>query len=117
MTDEEIDKLEGQELDIVFAEAFGTRAPSSTLRFCISLDRVLAALPDEWVWIAGKRFTIKGKEPDATKAYWTEVYAESRLAPNVAFGPTPATALCRAALKVKAEADDAWHRNVQRRGG
>ncbi len=100
MTNEQIDTLKGRKLDTAFAEAFDFERWHKR-QFVDHFDAVLAALPDEWVWEHGKRFKGKGYENDEAKRYFAKVYARS-LSPVEAEGPTPATALCRAALKAKA---------------
>ncbi len=100
MTHDEIDKLTGRELDAAFAEALGQRGTIDgppywrMAQFSRSLDAVIAALPDEWrqSWAPTWVVTI---DPDAHGA-----------ATYSADGPTPATALCRAALKAKGHGHD-----------
>ncbi len=98
MTNKEIDALEGRELDRAFGEAFKPRPlgfRGERLWECV--DLVLAALPDRWGWRIGS--CIKG---DA-KCY-ANVWPNPKNVVDVsnAEGPTPATALCRAALMAKA---------------
>lgn len=99
MTNEEIDKLEGRELDPAFAAAF-LGLPFLPAGF--GLDNILAALPDEWR-ISLDSISLSGL---GRGVIWiSEVMTpalEPKASPYKSKGPTAATALCRAAMKAKA---------------
>ncbi len=101
MTNEEIDALEGRELDRASAAAFFGAPPPCCPFFCRRIDLSLAALPDGWIWTAGMRFRYHDDNCDGAE-YFASVYRPPSLDQHEARGPTPATALCRAALKAKA---------------
>ena len=98
MTHEQIDKLEGLKLDAAFAEAFGW---AKGLFAHTPLDYAIAALPDGWR-ISLDSISLSGL---GRGVIWiAEIMTPVLLpkdSPFKAKGPTPATALCRAALKAK----------------
>ncbi len=90
LTHEQIDRLEGRELDEAFAEAF----PSpGRVAIVPDLAAFVTLLPS--AWRLDVRRNAAGDECTAVVAI-----AENRVS-EIAFGPTPATALCRAAIKAK----------------
>ncbi len=100
MTNDEIDKLEGRELDRVFvATLFGTADAPCWIGH--DLGAVIAALPDKWVWKVGKRWYVRTEG----EKYFGFVGNLTTLDEFRSHGPTPATALCRAAIKAKAAED------------
>ncbi len=92
MTNEEIDALEGPELDVAFAGAFG-------LELHNDLELYISGLPEGLAqdWLMG---TTDGEPEDRYWASFGELYGDATKDTR-AVGPAPATAFCRAALKAK----------------
>ena len=99
MTHEQIDALEGRELDQAIARAFGRPVPSApTWRsYSAYFDYALGFVPTAWgVSLDG------GNDGNGWRAQVTAFDEPPTRAPSFAsHGPTPAVALCRAAIKAK----------------
>ncbi|MCH8851122.1 MAG: hypothetical protein IID41_00555 [Planctomycetes bacterium] len=105
MTNEAIDKLEGLELDEAFRGAFGYEpfrgSPSDPHeRFDADLNTVIAALPKQWLWRTG---TCLEQDVNYFATIWPRLDTVVTGFKEAISDESPATALCRAALKAKAK--------------
>lgn len=94
MTHDEIDTLTGRKLDAAFMEAFQAEC---IWKYHKATDRALAALPETW------HVMVMGLCRFDRDCWGANVFRECDKPIYNAIGPTPATALCRAAIKAKVE--------------